>query len=151
MEFADGNPAVGVYESSTAHAPALLGRGDRLVSINSAIEVDALGQVNAEQVRGRQVAGVGGSLDFVEAATHSRGGLRIIALPATTADGRTPRIVARLGKGVPVSLPRSMVDIVVTEYGVARLAGLSVRERAEALAAIAAPQHRDGVLAAATE
>jgi acyl-CoA hydrolase len=147
MDFADGNPAVGVYESVTAHAPALLARRDRLVSVNSAIEIDASGQVNAEQVRGRQIAGVGGSIDFAEAASHAAGGLRIIALPSATPDGTTSRIVPRLGDGVPVSLPRAMVDVVVTEHGAARLAGLSMRERAEALAGIAAPQHRAAVMA----
>lgn len=149
MEFADGNPAVGVFESATAHAPAFLARHDRLVSINSAIEIDASGQVNAELVHGRQIAGVGGSIDFVEAASHAVTGLRIIALPSTTPDGATSRIVPRLADGVPVSLPRAMVDVVVTEHGVARLAGLSMRERAEALAAIAAPRYREAIAAGA--
>ncbi|MEU9273120.1 acetyl-CoA hydrolase/transferase C-terminal domain-containing protein [Streptomyces sp. NPDC048251] len=147
MDFADANPAVGVFESATAHAPALLAHRDRLVSVNSAIEVDASGQVNAEVVRGRRVAGVGGSIDFTEAATHSAGGLRIIALPSTTPDGATSRIVPRLADGRPVSLPRAMVDVIVTEHGPARLAGLSMRERAEALAAVAAPQHRAAITA----
>ncbi|PAK24540.1 hypothetical protein CJD44_21905 [Streptomyces sp. alain-838] len=149
MEFADGNPAVGVYESTTAHAPALLAGRDRLVSVNSAIEVDASGQVNAEQLRGRQIAGVGGSVDFTEAATYSAGGLRVIALPSTTPDGEISRIVVRLDASRPVSLPRAMVDVVVTEHGVARLAGRSVRERAQALAAVAAPHHRATIAEAA--
>ncbi|GGM98054.1 acetyl-CoA hydrolase/transferase family protein [Streptomyces fuscichromogenes] len=147
MDFADGNPAVGVFESATAHTPALLAHHDRLVSVNSAIEVDVSGQVNAELVRGRRISGVGGSIDFVEAATHSPGGLRIIALPSTTPDGTTSRIVARLAESTPTSLPKAMVDVVVTEHGVARLAGLSMRERAESLANIAAPQHRETIAA----
>lgn len=151
MDFADGNPAVGVFESVTAHSPAVLAHRERLVSVNSAVEVDASGQVNAEQVRGRQIAGVGGSIDFVEAATHAAGGLRVIALPSTTPDGAISRIVPHLAAGVPVSVPRAMVDVVVTEHGVARLGGLSMRERAEALASIAAPQHREAVVSAGKE
>ncbi|MFE6820881.1 acetyl-CoA hydrolase/transferase family protein [Streptomyces sp. NPDC057690] len=147
MDFADGNPAVGVFGSATSHAPARLARHDRLVSVNSAVEVDASGQVNAELVRGRQISGVGGSIDFAEAAAHSPGGLRIIALPSTTPDGATSRIVPCLTEGRPVSLPKAMVDVVVTEHGVARLAGLSLRGRAEALAHVAAPRHRKAVAA----
>ncbi|MER7687225.1 acetyl-CoA hydrolase/transferase C-terminal domain-containing protein [Streptomyces sp. NPDC097610] len=147
MDFADGNPAVGVFESAIAHTPAALARHDRLVSVNSAIEVDVSGQVNSELVRGRRISGVGGSIDFIEAATHSSGGLRIIALPSTTPDGTTSRIVAHLAETTPASLPKAMVDVVVTEHGVARLAGLSMRERAESLASIAAPHHRETIAA----
>lgn len=131
MDFADDNPAVGVYPSTTAHSPVHLADLERLVSVNSAIEVDLAGQVNAEMINGRRISGVGGSLDFSEAATHSPEGLRVIALPAS-------RIVQKLGDGSAVSSPRATVDVVVTERGVARVEGMSERERAEALAAIAA-------------
>lgn len=130
MEWADNNPAVGVYPSTVAQDPVALAQTSRLVSINSAVEVDWTGQVNAEVARGRRISGVGGSLDFVEAATHSPGGLRVIAIPAS-------RIVERLGDQSTVSLPRAAVDTVVTELGVARLEGLSTRERQEAMVSIA--------------
>jgi acyl-CoA hydrolase len=140
MDFSHDNPAVGLYPSSVSHSAGLLGEMERLVSINSAIEIDLSGDVNSEALHGRPIAGIGGSMDYVEAATRSKDGVRIIALPSTSSDG-TSRIVDRLGPESPVTIPRSYVDYVVTEYGVARLAGLSLRERAEALLAIAHPAH----------
>lgn len=130
MAFADDNPTVGMYPSTVAHSPIGLGNLERFVSVNSALEVDLTGQVNAEMINGRRVSGVGGSLDFSEGATHSAGGLRIVALPSI-------RIVERLGDGSVVTTPRSAVDIVVTERGAARLEGMTARERSRALAAIA--------------
>ena len=130
MQFADDNPSVGLYPSSFSHSPISLSAHERFVSINSAVEVDLTGQVNAETVKGRRVSGVGGSLDFSEGATHSQEGLRIVALPAS-------RIVEQLGSGSVVTMPRSAVDMVVTERGVARLEGLTERERASALTGIA--------------
>lgn len=147
MRFADRNPALAVYPSSTAHNAAVLGRTPRLVSINTAIDVDVSGQVNSEVLRGRQISGVGGSLDFVDAASRSAGGLRVIALPSATPDGSRSRIVPSIAT---VTVPRSMVDAVVTEYGVARLDGRSVAERQQALIAIAHPEHR-AALASATD
>ncbi len=143
MAWADRNPAVALFPSTVSHDAAHLGRTPRFVSINTAIEVDLSGQVNSEMVRGRQVSGIGGSLDFTDAASRSDGGLRVIALPSTTPDGRHSRIVAGIGAGAIVTVPRSMVDAVVTEYGVARLDGLSSRERVDALIAVAHPDHRD--------
>lgn len=145
MAFADDNPCVGVYPSTVVHAPTALAQLDRLVSINSAVEVDLGGHVNSERLRGRQISGVGGSVDFFEGATHSAVGVRAIALPATTPDGSISRIVARLGEDSAVSLPPSLVDVVVTEHGVARLEGLTARQRAEALISIAAPAHHDAL------
>lgn len=147
MRFADDNPAIGLYPSASSHDTGRLGALERLVSVNAAIEVDLLGQVNVESVRGRPVAGVGGALDFVEAASRSRGGLRIVALASAAPDGGASRIVPRVST---VSLPSACTDTVVTEYGVARLEGLSVRERAEALIAIAHPDYRDGLAEAAS-
>ena len=141
MGFAEENPVVGVYPSSVAHSPRWLAQHQRLVSVNSAVEIDLSGQVNSEVVGGRQIAGIGGSIDFVEAATHSAGGRRVIALPSTTRDGRS-RIVPRLDATGTVTIPRGMVDFVVTEHGIAQLEGKTLRERAEALIDVAAPQHR---------
>jgi 4-hydroxybutyrate CoA-transferase len=148
MQWADDNPSVGLYPSTVAQNPLELGTLDRLVSINSAVEVDLAGQVNSERIRGRQISGIGGSIDFIEGATHSPGGVRIIALPSATPDGKISRIVPRLGESSAVTIPSALVQIVVTEHGVARLEGRSTRERAEALAAIAAPQYQEQLLAA---
>ncbi|HVW43629.1 MAG TPA: acetyl-CoA hydrolase/transferase C-terminal domain-containing protein [Amycolatopsis sp.] len=142
MAFSDRNPMVAVYPSSTAHDAEFLGGFDRFVSINTAIEVDLTGHVNSEVVKARQVSGIGGSLDFIDAATRSVGGLRIIALPSTAAGGAVSRIVPAIGASGTVTIPRSLVDVIVTEYGAARLDGLSTRERADALIAIAHPDHR---------
>lgn len=143
LRAADDHPAIGVYASTSSHTAMVLGRRERFVSINSAIEVDLTGQINAEVVRGAQVGAVGGSVDFVESAFASPGGLRITALPATTADGRISRIVPRLSATGTVTIGRHSADIIVTEYGTAELRGRSLAERREALIAIAHPAHRD--------
>lgn len=152
LDFARDNPSVGMYPADAECHPRGLGRLPRFVSINSALEVDLSGQVSAEAVGARVVAGIGGSADFNEAAGLSDGGLRIVALPSTTPPrgdraGRS-RIVARLTEGSPVTLPRSRIDYVVTEFGVARLWGRSLAERAEALLSVAHPDHRDALAGA---
>ena len=126
--------------TAIVHDVPYLARLPRFVSINSALEIDLHGQVNGETVDGAQVSGVGGSLDFAEGARYSEGGVSIVAL-RSTARGRS-RIVPRLGEGTAVTLPRFAVDTVVTEHGVARLAGRDLEQRAEALVAIAAPEAR---------
>ena len=110
------------------------------VSVNSAVEVDLFGQVNAEFAAGRQLSGTGGSVDFMRAARASRGGRSIIAMTATARGGTVSRIVPRVEL---VTALRTDVDLVVTEHGVARLDGRSVAERAEALIAIAEPRFRE--------
>jgi 4-hydroxybutyrate CoA-transferase len=124
------------------HAAGVLARIENLVSINSAVEVDLLGQVNAESVAGRQVSGVGGAVDFARGAALSAGGRSILALPSRANGGRS-RIVARLGRQTPVTWGRSDVGIVVTEQGSADLRGLTAPQRAKALIAIAHPSVRD--------
>lgn len=143
LDAAHDNPAITAHPVEDEGVARRLARFDRFVSINSAVEIDLSGQVNAEWMRGRQVSGTGGSIDFVEAAAASEGGLRILALPSLSA-GHS-RIVERLEDTTPVTLSRQSVDVVVTEHGIARLAGLSLRERREALIAIAAPEHRDAL------
>lgn len=149
LAFSHDNPSVGMYPSAVSHDPAYLaGAYDRFVSVNTAIEIDLEGNVNSETVNGKQISGAGGSLDYVDTATRSRGGLRVIALPASSADARVTRIVPKVAT---VTVPRTMVDVVVTEHGVARLDGLTTRERTEALVALAHPDHRDALRAAADE
>lgn len=118
------------------------------VAINSAVEVDLFGQVNADSVNGRLVAGVGGLPAFVAGASLSEGGRSIIALPAATDDGRHSRIVARLSGSGLVALPRHTADLVVTEHGIADLRGLDVHARARALIDIAAPAMRESLASA---
>ncbi|HZQ38543.1 MAG TPA: acetyl-CoA hydrolase/transferase C-terminal domain-containing protein, partial [Dehalococcoidia bacterium] len=112
------------------------------------VEVDLSGQVNAEWVAGRQISGIGGQFDYMEAAMYSKGGRSIIALPSTAARGSASRIVETLAAGAAVTSPRMMVDYVVTEYGVADLRGKGIHARARALAAIAHPQFREELLEA---
>ena len=148
MAFVDNNPDVEVASSETVHDPRWVGALDRFVSVNSALEVDLSGQVALEAAGGRALSGLGGAVDFFEGARRSEGGLRVVALRATGAGGGT-KIVPRLAAGTPVSLPRHAVDAVVTEHGVAWLRGASLRERAEALLAVAEPSWRDRLAGAA--
>ncbi|OYY88762.1 MAG: hypothetical protein B7Y45_14090 [Sphingomonas sp. 28-66-16] len=125
------------------HDAATLARVDRFVAVNSAIEVDLLGQCNLEYVAGTPVSGPGGAPDFARAAKYSAGGLSIVALAATASRGSISRISARLSPPGVASLARTDIDMVVTEHGVADLRGADVDERAARLIAIAAPPFRD--------
>jgi 4-hydroxybutyrate CoA-transferase len=131
------------------HSREALARHERLWAVNSAFSVDLHGQVNAEWAGGRKVACGGGQLDFARAAHGSRHGASVIALPARTTRGQS-RIVARLDAGISVTTPAGDVDFVVTEYGVARLAGRTLEERARALAAVAHPDDRASLRAGLT-
>jgi acetyl-CoA hydrolase len=131
--FAHRNPAIRLRSSEYTHDPRVLGAIERFVAINSALEVDVSGQVNAEVASGRYVGAVGGALDFVRAANQSPGGVSLLLV-------RADRIVARLSG--PVATPRSEAGVVVTEHGAADLRGLTLEERRRALLAIAAPERR---------
>ncbi|MFN2427116.1 MAG: acetyl-CoA hydrolase/transferase family protein [Candidatus Binatia bacterium] len=127
--------------------PAVIARNRRMLSINGALAVDLYGQLAADTIDGRQFSGIGGAEDFVCGASFSEGGHSIVCLPSTAnVGGKTiSRIVAEFGAGSIVTTPRHQVDVVVTEYGAAELAGLTVRERADALARIAHPDFRDAL------
>jgi len=129
---------------SHTHDVRVLAKIERFVAINSVLAVDLFGQANAEVLRGRQVSGTGGLLDFVRGARLAAGGHSILVLPSTAGSG-VSRIVPRLDDDHIVSLPRADADIVVTEHGVARLRNLSLDERAQALIAIADPAARDAL------
>ncbi|WP_233853003.1 acetyl-CoA hydrolase/transferase family protein [Paraburkholderia sp. HD33-4] len=146
FDFADNNDDICLSETDVTHSPESLGRQYRLSSINSAVEVDLSGQVNAEVSGGRYIGAVGGQLDFVRAAVRSPGGKSIIALPSTARGGSISRIVSSLHG--PVTTPRSDVEYVVTEWGVACLRGRSITERMRAMLAIAHPNHREALSAA---
>lgn len=143
-------PRIELHPSSVTHDLLGIAKLPRFVSINSAVEIDLHGQVNGETIDGVQISGVGGALDFVEGAAYSPGGLSIIALPSTTENGRYSKIVAQLGTATPVTIPRFCADYVVTEHGVAHLRGKTLRERAEALTALASPPFRSQLARAAS-
>lgn len=139
-EWLAARPDVVFRGADYTHEVSVIGRLDDFVSINSAVEVDLAGQVNAEMTGGRQLSGTGGAVDFMRGARASRGGRSIVAMTATARDGMVSRIVPRVEM---VTALRTDVDLVVTEHGVARLRDAPVRRRAEALIAIAAPAFRD--------
>jgi acyl-CoA hydrolase len=143
FDFLHDNPVVNMESSEWVHDPQVVAALDRFVAVNSALEVDLTGQVTAESLGPRQVAGIGGQLDFVLGASRSRGGAAIIALPSTGRDGSVSRIVPRLARGAAVTTPRVLVDWVVTEHGAAALRGRSATERAAALLAVARPDFRE--------
>jgi acyl-CoA hydrolase len=147
-DFVRWDPRVRFAAVGETHDPATLRAIARFVAINSVIEVDLLGQANAEMVDGRQVSGTGGLVDFMRGARLSRDGVAIVALPATARRGTRSRIVGQLPQGTAVSVSRADAQIVVTEYGVADLRWRSLDARAEALIAIAAPRFRDDLAAA---
>jgi acyl-CoA hydrolase len=140
-DFAHRNPALRMCPTSYTHDAAVLAQLDNLVTLNSALEVDLTGQVNAEQSGESYIGGTGGQVDFVRAGLRSPGGRSIIALPATARNGTVSRITAALSG--PVTTARTEVDLVVTEYGAAELAGKSLAERARRLIGIAHPGFRD--------
>lgn len=136
-----GQDTIRIAGCDVTHSPAALARLTGLVAVNSALEVDLFGQANLEVAGARAVSGAGGAPDFAHAAALAPGGLSIVALPATHGAAAS-RIVARLGGPGLATLPRTDVDVVVTEFGAADLRGKSTYERAEALIELAAPQFR---------
>jgi acetyl-CoA hydrolase len=142
--FAHRNPALKLMPLGFTHNVELLARIEGFTSLNSAIEIDLTGQVNAEVAGGTYIGAVGGQVDYVRAARRSRGGKSVIALPATARGNRVSRIVSSLNDPV-VTTARSDVDIVVTEYGAAHLRGISLEERARRLIAISHPDFREAL------
>jgi acyl-CoA hydrolase len=140
-QFAHRNPRIAMRASSYTHNEGVLARLTRLVTINSAIEVDLTGQVNAEQSGTQYLGGTGGQVDYVRAGSRSPGGRSIIALPATVKGGKISRITATLAG--PVTTGRSEVDVIVTEFGAAELKGQTLAERARRLVKIAHPDFRE--------
>jgi 4-hydroxybutyrate CoA-transferase len=145
FQWSHENPLVNMEPSDVVHDPQVIATLGDFVSVNSALEVDLLGQVNAESVDGRQITGIGGQFDFVLGAARAAGGRSIIALPASAARGTRSRIVTRLAAGARVTTPRFLSDYVVTEHGVAALRGQSDAGRARALLRIADPAFRDAL------
>jgi acyl-CoA hydrolase len=151
VRWLDDNEHVAFLPVDLVNDPTIIARNRRFVSINGAISVDLYGQIVADNINGKQISGVGGHEDFVAAADLSQEARSLICLHSTTViDGeRHSRIMPCLPRGAVVSTPRHHTDVVITEHGSAELAGLTVRDRAEALASIAHPDHRDELFAAA--
>lgn len=149
-ELIDGNPHFELYDPEYVLHPRTLTKFDRFVGINNAISVDLLGQINAESVfGGRIINGTGGQPEMHLAGAFSPNGRAITLLPSTAMGGAVSRIVAQMDAGSFVTVPRFYADIVITEYGIARLWGKNHRQRAEELIAIAHPDHRDELRAQA--
>jgi acyl-CoA hydrolase len=123
--------------------PFVIAQNDKMIAINSAIEVDITGQVSSDSIGTRVYSGFGGQVDFMRGAARSRGGKPVIALPSTAKGGTVSRIAATLTPGAGVVTSRADVHYVVTEHGVAYLHGKNLRQRAEALISIADPKFRD--------
>ncbi|MBF0443212.1 MAG: acetyl-CoA hydrolase/transferase family protein [Oligoflexales bacterium] len=142
-DYVHENPNVEMLPVDYVNDPCIIGQHENLVSINSAIQVDLMGQVNAEMIGSRQFSGVGGQVDFVRGASRSPFGVSIIAFPSTAAGGKISRIVRELDRGAAVTTSRNDVHYVVTEYGIACLRGKTLRQRAQELIGIAHPDFRD--------
>ncbi len=143
-DFVDDNPSVMQLEIDYVNHPNTIARNEKVVAINSAVEVDLTGQICADSVGHCIISGVGGQMDFMRGAALSKGGKPIIALNSLTNGGHS-KIVAGLREGAGVVTTRAHVHYVVTEFGVAYLYGKTLRERAKALIAIAHPDHRESL------
>lgn len=143
--YVDNNPSVSLNPVDYVNDPRVICQNDNVVSINSCVEVDLMGQVCAESVGLKQISGVGGQVDFVRGANLSKNGRTIMAMPATAAHGAVSRIVPFLAKGAAVTTTRCDVNYVVTEYGIAQLHGKTLKDRARQLIAIADPKFRGGL------
>lgn len=145
-DFVDNNPSVQMYPVDYTNDVRVICQNDNLVSINSCIQVDLMGQVVSTTVGYRQISGVGGQVDFVRGATLSRGGKTIMAMPSTTANGKISKIVPLIDEGSAVTTTRYDVNYVVTEYGIAQLKRKTLRDRARELIKIAHPDFRDELI-----
>ncbi len=142
FDFVDDNQEVEFHPCDRTNDTALIGKNDKVVAINSALEIDLTGQVCADSIGHRIYSGIGGQMDFIRGAARSTGGKPIIALPSTAAGGKLSRIVLQLKDGAGVVTTRGHMHWVVTEYGAVNLHGKTLRQRAELLISIAHPGFR---------
>ena len=153
-EWVDDNPLIELHPTEYVNDPFVIAQNDRMVALNSAIEVDLTGQICADSIGPKFYSGVGGQLDFIYGASRSKGGVPIIAVPSITIlrdETRLSRIVPMLKQGAGVATTRNHVRFVVTEYGVADLYGKSIRQRAQSLISVAHPDFRDELKCKASE
>ena len=148
-DFVNDNPAFELHPVRYTNDPYVIAQNDDMVAINSAIEVDFTGQVCSDSIGTYVYSGFGGQVDFIRGAARAKNGKPVIALPSTAKGGQVSRIVPVLKEGAGVVTTRADVHYVVTEYGVADLFGKNLRQRAEALVAVAHPDHRGELAAAA--
>lgn len=142
FDFVDDNPLVEFHSCDRTNDTSALRKIDRLVAINSALQIDLTGQICADSIGHRIYSGIGGQMDFIRGAAISRGGRPIIALPSTAKDGAISRIVLELNPGAGVVTTRGHVHWVVTEFGAVNLHGMTLRERGAALISLAHPDFR---------
>ncbi len=153
-EWVNDNPMVEMHPTEYVNDPFIIAQNDRMVAVNSAIEVDLTGQICADSIGPKLYSGVGGQLDFVYGASRSKGGVPIIALPsvANLRDGtKLSKITSMLKQGAGVVTSRNHVRFVVTEHGIADLYGKTIRQRAQALINVADPQFREDLAKQAKE
>jgi 4-hydroxybutyrate CoA-transferase len=141
-DYIDNNPLFEIRPADYTNNPFIIAQNEKMVAINSALEVDITGQVCAESVGKKIFSGFGGQLDFIRGAAMSKGGVPIIALPSTAAGGKLSRIVPELQRGAGVVTTRADVHYVVTEYGIAQLYGKTLRQRVRELMEVAHPDFR---------
>ena len=140
FEYMHENPVFELHPTHYVNDPFVIAQNERMIAVNSAIEIDMTGQVCADSIGTRPYSGFGGQVDFVRGAARSKGGKPIIAMPSTAKGGTISRIVPTLNAGAGVVTSRADVHYVVTEHGIAYLHGKSLRQRAEALIGIADPK-----------
>jgi len=146
-KWLDDNPLVEMHPENYVNDPWVIAQNYKVVSINSALQIDVLGQVAADTIGPKQFSGVGGQIDFIRGAKRSVGGGKsIIAVPSTASGGKVSRIVPSLYEGTAVTTTRNEVDFVITEFGVAQLSGKTNLERLKALVGISHPDFRDEIM-----
>jgi acyl-CoA hydrolase/GNAT superfamily N-acetyltransferase len=150
-DYIDGNHMFEFYDSDYVADPFVIAQNEKMVSVNTGVEVDLTGQVCADSIGHCFISGIGSHADFVRGAARSKGGKSIIALPSTAKSGDVSRIVATLTCGGGAATTRSDVQYVVTEYGIAHLEGRTIRERALELIMVAHPRFREDLLRRAKE
>jgi 4-hydroxybutyrate CoA-transferase len=143
FDYVDNNPIFEFHPTAYVNNPEFIARNDKMVAINSALQVDLTGQVCSDSIGNQFYSGIGGQVDFLRGASRSKGGKPIIAISSTAKSGAISRITPMLSPGAGVVTSRGLVRYVVTEYGVAYLHGKSIRERAKALIEIAHPKFRE--------
>lgn len=145
-DLLNDNPSMESYPVSYLNDPAVIARNHRMISVNSVLEVDLLGQCNSESLSGFQFSGTGGQLDYVRGAFNAPEGKSILAFYSTAKQGEVSRVVPQLKAGTVVSVPRMDTHFLVSEYGVANLKGKSTKERALAIIGLAHPRFRNELL-----
>lgn len=144
-DYVDSNDDVELYPVDYVNHPLTIMQNDNIVSINSCLQVDLMGQVSSESIGLTQFSGVGGQVDYVRGASMAKGGKSIIAIPSTASKGKLSRIVPFIDQGSAITTSRNDVHYVVTEYGVANLRGKTLKERARNLIDIAHPDFRESL------